>query len=326
MKKIISGVMACFIMCGTAISVHAVSFGQQAVQSVSYDAPELEKYAEEVAVLVNKERLSNGLQPVKLSPKLSKAANIRAEELKTSFSHTRPDGTSCFTAMSELGITYRSAAENIAYGQKNPENVMNAWMNSSGHRANILNKNMEYIGVGVVYRNGVYYWSQFFASSDDLSQDAYLPSVDDVTTSIATTTTTTTVQTTTKRTTSIPSTTTTTVQTTETSQSTTKPVTTELTTAKPTATTQTTAAEPVATTTTTTHVITTVASTQTKPSTTVQTTTSKPITTEITTTTSSSATDDYNPGCDLHDFINKLLDSQKPCIKICLSQIIKPKQ
>lgn len=115
------------------------------------------------------------MQPVKISPILSEAANIRAGEIKENLSHTRPNGTSCFTAMSELEIQYTSAAENIAYGQKNPESVMNAWMNSSGHRANILNEKMEYIGVGVFYQNEVYYRSQFFAVSDSLSNVAYLP-------------------------------------------------------------------------------------------------------------------------------------------------------
>ncbi len=177
MKKIISAIMACILVSGTAFSAHAIDFRNfsQEVTSVSSDSSQLAEYAEQVAVLVNKERNAYGLQPVKVSPKLSEAANIRASELKENFSHTRPNGTSCFTAMSELEIQYRAAAENIAYGQKNPESVMNAWLNSSGHRANILNEKMEYIGVGVVYRDGVYYWSQFFAASNNLSNDAYLP-------------------------------------------------------------------------------------------------------------------------------------------------------
>lgn len=169
--------MACFLVYGTAFSVHAAGFRNSLPETVtvSYDSSKLVEYAEQVAVLVNEERTAYGLQPVRISPILSEAANIRAGELKNKFSHTRPNGTDCFTAMSELGIKYRAAAENIAYGQKNPESVMNAWMNSSGHRANILNENMEYIGVGVFYQDGVYYWSQFFAASNNLSNDAYLP-------------------------------------------------------------------------------------------------------------------------------------------------------
>lgn len=177
MKKIISAIIACVLVSGTAFNVHAIDFGHslQEVTAASYDSSKLAEYAEQVAVLVNKERDAYGLQPVKVSPLLSEAATIRAGELKENFSHTRPNGTSCFTAMSELDIQYKAAAENIAYGQKNPESVMNAWMNSSGHRANILSEKMEYIGVGVIYRDGVYYWSQFFAASNNLSNGAYLP-------------------------------------------------------------------------------------------------------------------------------------------------------
>lgn len=177
MKKIISAIMACVLVSGTVFNVHTVDFRSslQEITAASYDNSQLAEYAEQIAVLVNKERNAYGLQPVKVSPILSEAANIRASELKENFSHTRPNGTSCFTAMSELEIQYMSAAENIAYGQKNPENVMNAWMNSSGHRANILNEKMEYIGVGVSYQDGVYYWSQFFAVSNSLSNGAYLP-------------------------------------------------------------------------------------------------------------------------------------------------------
>ena len=188
-KKVISAVMACVLVCVIAFGVHAIGNenSSQEAASVSYDSSELAEFAEQVAVLVNKERTANGLQPVKVSPKLSNAANVRASELKENFSHTRPDGTSCFTAMDEEGIKYSSAAENIAYGQKSPESVMNAWMNSSGHRANILNKNMQYIGVGMFYQNGIYYWAQFFAVSDSLTDGAYLPNEDTVTTPETTT-------------------------------------------------------------------------------------------------------------------------------------------
>lgn len=190
MKKIISATLACVLLCGAAFGVHATSLENSSLQvaAVSYDSSELAEYAERVAVLVNQERTANGLQPVQISPQLSEAANIRAEELIENFSHTRPDGSSCFTAMTELGIQYSAAAENIAYGQKNPESVMHAWMESSGHRANILNQDMDYIGVGVVYRNGIYYWSQFFAVSDQLSEGAYLPGEDIITTTPSATT------------------------------------------------------------------------------------------------------------------------------------------
>lgn len=144
---------------GPALSAYAVDYGSQ----------EIESYALQVAAIVNRERAAYGLPLLKYSDKLSTAAQVRAVEIQSYFSHTRPNGTSCFTAVTEEGIRYRYVGENIAYGQRDPQQVMTAWMNSEGHRANILSTNVDYIGVGVTYRNGVYYWSQFFAASNDLS-------------------------------------------------------------------------------------------------------------------------------------------------------------
>lgn len=137
--------------------------------SAGYASVQLESYARQVAGIVNRERVANGLSPLRYSDKLSQAALVRADEIQSVFSHTRPNGTRCFTVLSEAGVSYSSAGENIAYGQRDPEDVMHSWMNSSGHRANILGKDFAYIGVGVVYENGTYYWTQFFAASDDLS-------------------------------------------------------------------------------------------------------------------------------------------------------------
>lgn len=176
-KKIFSIITASAIITAAGLSTTAIKEENNLLISsaaLSYENPELAEYAKQVAILVNRERSSYGLQPVKYSPLLSEAANVRSSELRKNFSHTRPNGTSCFTVLKEFDISYFSAAENIAYGQRTPEIVMNAWMNSSGHRTNILSKNVEYIGVGVVYSNGIYYWTQLFASSDSIS-DAYLP-------------------------------------------------------------------------------------------------------------------------------------------------------
>lgn len=91
------------------------------------------------------------------------AAQVRAVECEQSFSHTRPNGTSFSTALKEQGVSYRRAGENIAWGQRSPEEVVNAWMNSEGHRANIMNSNFTKIGVGYYQNaNGVKYWSQLF--------------------------------------------------------------------------------------------------------------------------------------------------------------------
>lgn len=119
-------------------------------------------YANAVLNLVNKYRKQNGLASVKLDSALSGAASTRAKEIISSFSHTRPNGSSCFTVLSENGISYNGAGENIAYGQSSPDEVMTAWMNSAGHRANILNASFTRLGVGVYESGGTLYWTQLF--------------------------------------------------------------------------------------------------------------------------------------------------------------------
>lgn len=120
-------------------------------------------YAERVLQLVNQERAKAGLAALAMDEKVSKAALVRAKETEISFSHTRPDGSSFSTALKEQGVSFRGAGENIAWGQRTPEEVMNGWMNSSGHRANILNKNYTTIGIGYYQNsNGTGYWTQLF--------------------------------------------------------------------------------------------------------------------------------------------------------------------
>lgn len=120
------------------------------------------QYVAEVVRLVNVERAKAGLNPVTADAKISAAALVRSKEQIQSFSHTRPNGSSCFTVLAEQGVTYRGAGENIAMGQKTPAAVMQAWMNSEGHRANILNKNFTKIGVGYYVNGGTAYWTQLF--------------------------------------------------------------------------------------------------------------------------------------------------------------------
>jgi uncharacterized protein YkwD len=119
-------------------------------------------YENEVITLVNEERAKYGLSPLSKDDGASKVARVRAKEIVKSFSHTRPDGTSCFTAAKELGVTYRSAGENIAFGYSSPKQVVKGWMNSEGHRKNILSSSFSKIGVGCFESSGVLYWSQFF--------------------------------------------------------------------------------------------------------------------------------------------------------------------
>lgn len=129
--------------------------------SGSEQAPEL-SLAKQVVALVNKERTAVGLNPLTINESAMSAAAVRSKEIRQSFSHTRPDGRSFSTALKEQGISYRGSGENIAYGQRSPEEVMKAWMNSSGHRANILNEKFTSIGVGCYEANGVLYWTQLF--------------------------------------------------------------------------------------------------------------------------------------------------------------------
>jgi uncharacterized protein YkwD len=120
-------------------------------------------YAKQVVNLVNKERAKAGLSALTIDSKVEKAALVRAKEIQSSFSHTRPNGSMFASALKEAGVSYNGAGENIAWGQKTPEEVVTAWMNSPGHRANILNKNFKYIGVGNLQNSsGAQYWVQLF--------------------------------------------------------------------------------------------------------------------------------------------------------------------
>lgn len=122
-------------------------------------------FANQVLNLVNQERAKQGLSALSTTSVLSQAANKRAQETSRSFSHTRPDGTSFSTVLAEYNITYMAAGENIAYGQKTPQEVVTGWMNSPGHRANILNSKFNKIGIGVYQAsNGTIYWSQLFTN------------------------------------------------------------------------------------------------------------------------------------------------------------------
>ncbi|MEK4147740.1 CAP domain-containing protein [Robertmurraya sp. FSL W8-0741] len=121
-------------------------------------------FEQKVVDLTNEERSKNGLPALKIDENLSKVARAKSEDMKTMgyFSHTSPNYGSPFDMMKRFGITYRSAGENIAMGQRSPEEVVQAWMNSEGHRANILNSSFTHIGVGYVANGN--YWTQMFIS------------------------------------------------------------------------------------------------------------------------------------------------------------------
>ncbi len=119
-------------------------------------------YEQQVIDLVNEQRAAYGLSPLTLNTELSRVARIKAEDMRDNgyFSHTSPTYGSPFDMMKSFGISYNTAGENIAMGQQTPQAVVTAWMNSEGHRANILNASFTQIGVG--YASNGNYWSQMF--------------------------------------------------------------------------------------------------------------------------------------------------------------------
>lgn len=119
--------------------------------------------AQAVLAEVNAARAQNGLSALTLDANMNRAAAVRAAELAQSFSHTRPNGSRGLTALNEAGVSYRTAGENIASGQQSAQAVVSAWMNSSGHRANILSASFGRMGVGQATIGGRTYWVQLFA-------------------------------------------------------------------------------------------------------------------------------------------------------------------
>lgn len=114
---------------------------------------------------VNAERARAGKNALTMNAGLCNCASIRAKEIATYFSHTRPNGTSCFTVLGEVGVNYTACGENLAKGQTSVTDVMNSWMNSSGHRENILSSKHDYnsFGCACYTVGGVNYWVQEFA-------------------------------------------------------------------------------------------------------------------------------------------------------------------
>jgi uncharacterized protein YkwD len=123
-----------------------------------------DKYAAQVLSLVNQERKKEGLSPLKASSALNVAANIRAKELLSSNSPTRPDGRNGCSVLTDEDIVYETAGENIASGIKTPKEVVKAWMEDAGHKAQILSEDYTQMGLGYysTTKGEKYYWSQLF--------------------------------------------------------------------------------------------------------------------------------------------------------------------
>ena len=160
-KKIVFAALAAAALTGAAGAVH-LDRPVQGSSSVSAGI-QSSSAASEVVRLTNSVRSKNGYAALVEDGALSDAAALRAREIARSFSHTRPSGASFSSALSESGVSYLRAGENIASGQKSASEVVNAWMNSPGHRANILNSSYSRIGSASVNIDGTLYWVQLFA-------------------------------------------------------------------------------------------------------------------------------------------------------------------
>lgn len=131
---------------------------------VSTPSGNFSSFQKEVLDLVNVERTNRGLQPLKFNNELSNVATKKSQDMidRNYFDHTSPTYGSPFDMMKQFGISYRAAGENIAMGQKTPKEVMNSWMNSPGHRKNILNPDFTELGVGIASNGSSIYWTQMF--------------------------------------------------------------------------------------------------------------------------------------------------------------------
>ncbi|MBM7716380.1 CAP domain-containing protein [Siminovitchia sp. FSL H7-0308] len=135
---------------------------QEEQQPTEQNGSQLSAFEQKVVDLTNAERSKNGLAPLKVDLELSKVAREKSKDMAANnyFDHNSPTHGSPFDMMKKFGISYRSAGENIAMGQRTPEEVVQAWMKSQGHRENILSSSYTHIGVGYV-ENGNYWTQQF---------------------------------------------------------------------------------------------------------------------------------------------------------------------
>ena len=168
MMKYLASLFLCFAVILTLMPMRSeaadnASNSAPSTIRVSTEGTYYENEAREVLRLVNEERAAVGKQPLKMTETLENLAKQRAAELSAYFSHTRPNGTDCFSAVDEFNVRWMALGENIAYGQTDAEEVMNSWMNSEGHKANILSEQYEFtdIGIACFEYNGIKYWVQF---------------------------------------------------------------------------------------------------------------------------------------------------------------------
>lgn len=163
------GTMICFLLPKPVLQTDA---------AVPFDVNE---FIDIASANINAMRMENGLEPLQTAPLLQEMCQGRADELTKSYSHSRANGDAWYTILTDYGIdTNCFAGENIAAGYDTPEGVVEGWMNSAGHRKNILNTNYEYFAVGVSYYENdpeyyFYYWDLILLSSDSGFEDSYTP-------------------------------------------------------------------------------------------------------------------------------------------------------
>lgn len=131
-------------------------------ENLNQDNASILTIEQQVVDLVNVARAKEGLPPLQLDTQLHNVARAKSEDMssKNYFSHTSPTYGTPFDMLKQFGITYKTAGENIARGQRTAQDVVDAWLNSEGHRRNILSNSFTHIGVGF-YNN---YWTQLFIS------------------------------------------------------------------------------------------------------------------------------------------------------------------
>ncbi|MFD2760165.1 CAP domain-containing protein [Lentibacillus juripiscarius] len=135
---------------------------QKEQQQKPSQSQQLNEFEQQVVELTNQERTAQGLEPLKVDTELSKVAREKSRDMAANnyFSHDSPNYGSPFDMMKQFGIAYQTAGENIARGQRTPQQVVDGWMNSEGHRENIMNPNFTHIGVGYVEQGN--HWTQQF--------------------------------------------------------------------------------------------------------------------------------------------------------------------
>lgn len=146
-------------------SSSAPSSGNSSAPSTGTGSGTYADFQNQVLQLVNQERTSRGLKALTMDSALNNTATLKSQDMAKLgyFDHTSPTYGSPFDMMKQFGISFRTAGENIAMGQTSPQQVMDGWMNSSGHRANILNSSYTKIGIGIARNSsGRYYWTQQF--------------------------------------------------------------------------------------------------------------------------------------------------------------------